>query len=260
VTDENPGQWALRYAAGGLPVLPLHSIRDGRCTCGRDCGSNAGKHPLTAHGKDDATIDLERVIAWWARWMWANVGVIPLPGLIVLDVDPRNGGDTALAELVGRHGPLPLTLTARTGGGGLHMWFAYAGPARGKLCTGVDVKTWAGYVVAPPSRHLTGRRYEWATGLATARAPEWVRRILSPPLRPMPAGRTSSTGAGLARVVRSAPPGGRNNALNWATYRAYQGGADPGLIDEIRTAALNAGLPAAEVDRTIASAARGGLR
>lgn len=43
--------------------------------------------------------------------------------------------------------------------------------------------------------------------------------------------------------------------LNWAAYRAYERGGDPGLLAEIRTAALSAGLSASEVDKTISSAA-----
>jgi len=44
----DPGRWVVRYAASGLAVLPLHSIRDGRCTCGRAGCHRPGKHPLTA--------------------------------------------------------------------------------------------------------------------------------------------------------------------------------------------------------------------
>jgi hypothetical protein len=29
----NLAEWAVKYAAAKLAVLPLHSIRDGRCTC-----------------------------------------------------------------------------------------------------------------------------------------------------------------------------------------------------------------------------------
>jgi hypothetical protein len=167
----NLAEWAAKYAAAKLPVLPLHSIRDGRCTCRTDCGRNAGKHPVTRHGKDDATADPSQVAAWWERWPWANIGIRIPAGLVALDVDPRNSGAVALAELTHRHGRLPQTLTARTGAGGLHIWLAYAGPARAQLRRGVDVKVSSGYVVAPPSIHASGRRYEWITDLPTAPAP-----------------------------------------------------------------------------------------
>lgn len=257
----NLAEWAAKYAVAKLPVLPLHSIRDGRCTCRTDCGDNAAKHPLTAHGKDDATTDPAQIAAWLRRWPWANWGIRPPAGIIVLDIDPRNGGDTALLALTQRHKPLPPTLTARTGGSGLHVWLAYDGAARGKLCQGVDVKTRAGYVVAPPSQHLSGQRYEWITQLPTAPAPGWVRQILAPPLRLVPTPFHSSAGCdGLVRMIAQAKQGERNNALNWAAYRAYQRGGPLNLIEEIRAAALAVGLGADEVDRTIASASRGASR
>jgi hypothetical protein len=52
--------WALAYARVGLHVFPLHSMRDGRCTCGRDCGKNAGKHPRVKGGFKAATTDRRR--------------------------------------------------------------------------------------------------------------------------------------------------------------------------------------------------------
>jgi hypothetical protein len=39
---------------------------------------------------------------------------------LVLDVDPRNGGDEALRAVQTEHAILPTTLTSRTGGGGNH--------------------------------------------------------------------------------------------------------------------------------------------
>lgn len=249
--------WAAKYAAAMLSVLPLHSIRDGRCTCRRmDCRT-PGKHPLTQHGKDDASTDLAQVTEWWRRWSWANVGACPPAGVVVLDVDPRHGGDVELDRLTVRHGPLPDTLTAVTGSGGLHVWLAYWGPARGVLCPGVDVKTERGYLVMPPSLHLSGRRYQWVREVATASAPRWVRALLDPP-RPATVlpHNVGGGGDGLVRVVATASPGERNNCLNWAAYWAYQHCGAPDVIVKIRAAALSVGLTAGEVDKTIRSAAR----
>ena len=90
-----------------------------------------------------------------------------ISGLVVLDIDPKNGGDANLEELELRHGPLPDTWKVATGGGGSHYYFAYpmhvaavkstphaAGPG------GVEVKSDKGYVVAPPSLHESGAFYE----------------------------------------------------------------------------------------------------
>ena len=249
-------QWARRYATSGLPVLPLHTIRGGRCTCRRpDCHS-PGKHPLTGHGKDDATADLEVISGWWRRWPGANVGIRPPAGVIVLDVDPRNDGTATLLDLTQRHGQLPQTLTARTGGGGLHVWLSYGGRTRGQLCRGVDVKTHSGYVVAPPSWHASGGRYGWVAGLPTASAPRWVRRLLDPPPPPPPAVSRPTGGArldGLLRHIAADPGGELNSRLYWAACRAHEAGLDPGPLVDL---AVSLGHPATGARNTAASAAK----
>src|SRR5688572_18374307 len=95
-------EWALRYAGIGWHVFPTHTLKDGRCTCGRPhpvpegvqgverrkyCES-PGKHPRTPNGVDDATNDLDRVRAWWIQWPDSNVAIATGPsGLFVVDVD-----------------------------------------------------------------------------------------------------------------------------------------------------------------------------
>lgn len=247
------------YAAAGLPVLPLHGTRPGGyCSCGRPAGTgprdchSPGKHPLTRRGKDDATTDPDQIGQWLARWPACNWGVRPPLGVIVLDIDPRNGGDTALADLEQRHGPLPATLTARTGSGGEHRWLTYRGPARGRLCTGVDVKTNSGYLVAPPSVHACGGTYVWLDDRPAAPTPRWVATVLNPPaprLPYRPGGRIEP----LVRFVAAGPEGERNRRLFWAACRAVEAGIDPApLID----AAVGVGVVAPAAAATVRSAAR----
>jgi len=156
---------AQDYAARGWPVIPLHWPDGGRCSCGEDCGNNAAKHPLVKHGKDDATTDADTIRQWWRRWPKANIGVATGNGLLVVDIDPRNGGDESLRDL----GELPDTVTALTGGGGQHLLFGVSQDCQSKagaLGPGLDVKCAGAYVVAPPSKHVSGRRYEWESGRA----------------------------------------------------------------------------------------------
>ena len=252
----DPGQWAAGYAASGLPVLPLATARDGHCSCRREC-RNIGKHPLVEHGKDDATTDPGQVTAWWRRWPWANIGIRPPAGVIVLDVDPRNGGSTALLALTREHGELPATLTARTGSGGMHIWLSYGGRTRGQLCRGVDVKTHRGYVVAPPSMHGSGRRYEWLAGLPTAPAPRWVRQMLDPPpvtttARPRPASGERRID-GLLRHVAGDPGGELNQRLYWSACRAVESGLD---VEPLVDLAVRMGHPEHGARNTAASAAK----
>lgn len=255
----DPAAWAALYARNGAEVLPLHTIHNGACSCRRQCGS-PGKHPLTKHGKDDSSSDPGQIAAWWRRWPWANVGIRPPDGVIVLDVDRRASGGTTLLGLTREHTPLPRTRTAWTGGAGLHVWLDYTGPVRGQLCQGVDVKTSSGYVVAPPSLHLSGRRYEWANDAPTARAPGWVRQLLAPPAAPSseqaPTSDRHTAGDALVRVVEDAPEGARNARLYWAACRAHERGADPALLHALAAAGEQVGLTWSEVSRTLASAAR----
>jgi hypothetical protein len=69
---------ALVYAARGWPVVPVHTIVDGRCSCSDpECGNRGpdgkmkgspGKHPRTPHGLEDATTDPDVIRRLWAKW------------------------------------------------------------------------------------------------------------------------------------------------------------------------------------------------
>jgi putative DNA primase/helicase len=158
----------------GWQVFPLHSLRDGICTCGNSACASPGKHPRTAHGLKDATTDPEQIRAWWEQWPDANIGIATgaESDLVVIDVDPRHGG--TLEAL----GELPPTLTVHTGGGGWHLYLNYPdgmtirNSASTKLGQGIDVRGEGGYVVAPPSLHVSGQRYTWSGPSGIADLPE----------------------------------------------------------------------------------------
>lgn len=138
-----------------------------------------GKHPWLRHGLKEASADPGDARIWWNRWPAANIGVRTgeISGIWVLDIDPRNGGDDALADLVLEHGELPPTLQVATGGGGVHYYFKApaGGVTCGKLVEGVDIKGEGGYVVAPPSNHASGGSYQWIDREAEILpAPDWL--------------------------------------------------------------------------------------
>ena len=97
-----PCQAALWFASQGFPVLPLHSVTEARaCTCGDVQCHSPGKHPFARyvpHGLKDATTDLDVIRGWFREHYWLNYGVLT-DKLLVIDVDPRNGGDKAWAEM-----------------------------------------------------------------------------------------------------------------------------------------------------------------
>lgn len=241
---------ALDYAAGGHEVFLVE---------------RGGKRPLSTHGMKDATTDLEQVRDQWVQHPEANIGIRPPAGYVIVDVDVKAGGPSALYELTRPYGGLIPTWTAHTGGGGLHAWYRAPGPYKGMLCQGVDLKGHSGYVVVPPSLHVSGKRYIWANDLPIADAPDWLVRLMRKPVAPLRPLRSLGGVAAcraddaLVDVLKRARPGdarfGRNAALNWAAYRAAERGAPAATIGRLRRTALDVGLDADEIERTLASAA-----
>ncbi len=158
---------ALDYARRGWRVFPVYEVEpDGACSCfaGAAC-SSIGKHPRTPNGFKDATTDPHRIREWWTESPDASIAHAPSDTELVIDVDPRAGGDKNFENLVLRLGPLPPTARTLTGGGGEHLRFLVPSGQRlpKQLAVGVDLKgSGSGYVLLPPSSHASGTPYEWA--------------------------------------------------------------------------------------------------
>ena len=128
---------ALAMAARGFRVFPLLS---------------GDKVPLKAmRWKVEASADPAKIRSWFAAQPDANYAVAAGDGLMVIDLDPRSGADSAVSAL-----PFALpteTLTVRTPGGGTHVYLA--GPdvtnSAGRLGPGIDIRSAGGYVVGPGS-------------------------------------------------------------------------------------------------------------
>lgn len=241
---------ALAYAEGSLPVVPI-----------------VGKRPAAPRGYGSATTDPAEVRELFAKARKATgVGLAAGDALVIADVD-RQG---AIAELP----PLPRTLTARSGGGGWHLYFVRPPGLRlsfrrDRFPAGVEVKLGAAGCVAPPSVHVSGRRYEWARWLPLAAAPDWLLERLRcealAPTGPVVVATEGSSAYGLAalerkaRLVAAAPEGSRRNTLNGAAFACAQLVPSGHLRADAVTAALSeaalaTGLPLGEVRRTIARA------
>lgn len=176
-------QAARLYAESGLPVFPIHPIKGDRCACGDPTCNVPGKHPVTKGWQKTLATGRSTDSIWRTDRPTRGIGLAcgERSGCFVLDIDVRHGGDETLAELVARHGPLPETWTTRTGGGGSHLFFAWPDlPIRNsasKVGPGLDVRGDGGYVVLPPSPHVSGSEYEWTrsfTDTPLAAAPTWL--------------------------------------------------------------------------------------
>ena len=146
---------AIEYAKKGFAVFPL-KYRD--------------KVPLTRNGCKDATTDAAQIKAWWQKYPNANIGlatgsVSQNVFVIDLDIDEDCGidGYHSLEDWQREHGDFPETWTAITGRGGYHLYYRGNGKIKNRagIIDGVDIRGNGGYVVAPPSIHKNGRRYEW---------------------------------------------------------------------------------------------------
>src|SRR5688572_16475217 len=180
---------ALHYARCGWRVFPIWPIApSGSCSCGKSgCKpKSAGKHPRITGHLEKASSDLSQVTAWWTQWPDAYVGIRCGAGLVVLDVDVKENrpGAASLAELERQHGPLPPTYEVVTGSGGRHLYF-WCPPqldVRRRLgfAPGLDLMAEGGFVVAPPSPHLSGQAYRFANNLPVAAAPAWITQVGAP--------------------------------------------------------------------------------
>ncbi len=168
------GEVALKYAVG-FHVFPL---------------AYGTKFPLKgSHGHLDATRDEEKLRELFAQRQKLNIGVTcAASGIVVIDIDVRNGGDETIGRLERVHGRLPdspRVLTGSCDGSTQHYFRAAEGASYGvSLGPGVDVK-WNGYAVLPPSvrrpddRGKRWGKYQWDVGAhinetLLAPAPAWI--------------------------------------------------------------------------------------
>jgi len=267
-------------------LLPCHSVKDdGSCTCGdphdgeKFDANSIGKHPRISDWPLLATSDPKQKEEWVTQFGLVNWGVAcRVSGLMVVDVDPRNGGLDTLQELRSTFARVwPATFTVSTGlysvGGaevrGTHYYFQVPPgsdfPKDLGKDSGVDLK-YNGYVMAPGSRHASGVSYEVISDEKVAQLPEGMKaRFMRPSRRAAPllsaSPRAQSVdvaspyGAAALRgeveTVATTPEGTRNNQLFLSGVRVGElvgGGELPAdSIEVLADAGHAVGLAPAEV-------------
>ena len=121
-------------------------------------------------GYKSATTDHALIDSWPDG---GNIGIACAPsGLIIIDVDYRNGPDLALVN------SLPATHAVGTADG-FHLYYRteQLGPVRGKLGDGIDIK-YNGYVVAPPSIHPDGIAYREMDSMEPIELPAGLKSLV----------------------------------------------------------------------------------
>lgn len=169
--------YALSYASRGWRVHPLYHVKvDGNCSCNRYIKSQAhkkGKHPRLRKWQKKATTNPSQIRKWWTVWPDANIGIVcgKESNLLVIDVDFNNGGEKSLKQAFVTYPDLEVafnTYSVKTGAG-RHFYYQYEEGIRNSngtttLGKGIDIRAESGYVVAPPSNHVSGNLYEYQGG------------------------------------------------------------------------------------------------
>lgn len=267
---------AVRYVQAGMAVLPLHRPvvheRTYRCSCGRQSCSSPAKHPfgrLVPNGLRDASSDPNSVESWFQQTR-LNLGIATgaVSGIVVLDIDPRHEGDETLAALEQEHRSLPQTWRFLTGGGGEHILFRHPGASvpnsAGKIGPGIDVRGDGGYIVAPPSQHISGRPYAISVDhhpddVQLADVPSWLlTRLLAEPAATKPTAKSvKDWRSTLSAVITE---GERNRTLASLSAHLLRNRIDPWVTVDLLKAwnrtRCNPPLADAEVVATVRSIAR----
>jgi len=283
------GRAAVGYTHRGLWVFPCREIT----TYGPDLDragqpkEHTAKSPYTRHGCHDATTDVGQVVKWWMQYPAAAIGLRmgTGSGLFVVDVDTKHGagGLESWAALQQQHGAAPMTRTARTASGGLHVYYRHPGQGKtiktdaGRLGPGLDLRgDGNGYVIAPPSVIESGR-YTWEHDIPTAEAPDWLLELAVKQPRPEQPRQcptisaTLSTRYGAAalenecrELAAMGPNTGRNVRLNEAAFACGQLVAGGELVESealtaLQQAAAACGLSDHEAAKTIESGFDAGM-
>lgn len=193
---ESPiGAAARQMALSGLYLFPCHGItKDLRCTCNNPACANPGKHPFTTHGLTDATDNIINLAELFKFRTDLNLAMATgtKSKLLVIDIDGNKGGFASLEKLEEKYGELPQTPTSITGNGEHRLFnlpeekIKNRANATGSTYPGIDVRTTGGYVIVPPSTHVSGRQYRWSDDMPeeTIDLPGWMIELVKD--RPKP--------------------------------------------------------------------------
>lgn len=160
------------YLDADLRVFGLYGFKDGQCECGQErCnvsekGNAVGKHPRASNWQHTPQWSDEQIDAMEEAGHFASGFGVLVDGLLIVDVDARNGGVESferLCSLVPAINDSGFVVVTGSGGGSKHVYFSL--PECAPLIQthhdfpGIDFKS-SGYVVGAGSLHASGAQYE----------------------------------------------------------------------------------------------------
>ena len=153
--------WEAGYRVFGL----YGATPDGKCGCGNPDCKAVLKHPVSAGWQHTPLWDEEQLASKELSGQFDTGFGVLVRGLLVIDVDARNGGVQSYERLRNDYPEIEkagLIVATGSGGGSKHIYFkAPEGVAlvqHNPDYKGIDFKG-AGYVVGPGSLHASGNRY-----------------------------------------------------------------------------------------------------
>lgn len=170
--SQNLKKAALAYTENGLPIFPVFGIdKNDKCLCSNNKCEHQGKHPIITRGYKGATTDLKQIEKWWTEYPKANIASPLIAGLFALDFDGLKGRKTfqklGLEEFE--------TLRAKTGKG-FHLYVHADLQTKNNVLSGLDIRGGGegGYIILPPSRHMSGKNYQWEIIRKAQNLPEHI--------------------------------------------------------------------------------------
>ncbi len=160
------------FHEAGHKIFGLHGVtKDGFCECGNPKCQALHKHPRISHWQNTPVWSDEQFEFMIESGQFENGYGILLNGLLVVDIDERNGGHIAydkLLELVPEIAGAGLIVKTGSGGESKHLYFSVDQSiplvTHHKAFEGIDFKSGSGFCVGSGSKHISGNRYELLFG------------------------------------------------------------------------------------------------
>jgi len=158
------------FMESGYKIFGLHGATDGLCNCGWDGCSAPFKHPIAKNWQHTPDWSDEQLETFEEMGQFDTGYGVLVSGLLVVDVDARNGGVDSYSDLLEKIPEITgsgLIVNTGSGNGSKHLYFK--APSNIALVQthgeypGIDFKS-SGYVVGPGSMHMSGNSYELAIG------------------------------------------------------------------------------------------------